>query len=57
MTEMLGERAVVAGGSLAGMLAARVLAAHFRDVLVLERDAFSTTPIPRRLTPQSHHVV
>lgn len=56
MAEPLGDRAVVAGGSLAGMLAARVLATHFRNVVVLERDTFAATPTPRRLTPQSHHV-
>ena len=30
--------AVVVGGSLAGMLAARVLSDHFDDVTLLERD-------------------
>ena len=52
----LGRRAVVAGGSLAGMLAARALAGHFDEVVVLERDVFEATPAPRRTTPQSHHV-
>jgi 2-polyprenyl-6-methoxyphenol hydroxylase-like FAD-dependent oxidoreductase len=52
----LGRRAVIAGGSLGGMLAARAVAPHFTDVLVLERDVFTGTPAPRRTTPQSHHV-
>ncbi len=52
----LGERAVVVGGSLAGMLAARALAPHFRTVLVIERDDIPSTPGPRRMTPQCHHV-
>ncbi len=55
-TGRLGHRAIIAGGSLAGMLAARALAAHFDEVIVLERDVFADTPAPRRLTPQSHHV-
>ena len=52
----LGRRAVIAGGSLAGMLGARALAPHFAEVVVLERDVFGGTPAPRRTTPQSHHV-
>ena len=54
--EALGKRAVVAGGSLAGCLGARAVAAHFDEVVVLERDTFGTTPAPRHTTPQSHHV-
>jgi 2-polyprenyl-6-methoxyphenol hydroxylase-like FAD-dependent oxidoreductase len=52
----LGRRAIVAGGSLAGMLGARAIATHFDTVLVLERDTLPETPAPRRTTPQSHHV-
>jgi 2-polyprenyl-6-methoxyphenol hydroxylase-like FAD-dependent oxidoreductase len=52
----LGQRAVIAGGSLGGMLAARAVAPHFVEVVVLERDVFTDTPAPRRTTPQSHHV-
>jgi 2-polyprenyl-6-methoxyphenol hydroxylase-like FAD-dependent oxidoreductase len=52
----LGRRAVIAGGSLGGMLAARAIAPHFDEVVVLERDVFTDTPAPRRTTPQSHHV-
>jgi hypothetical protein len=36
--------AVVVGGSVAGMLAARVLADHFDSVTLLERDHFTETP-------------
>jgi 2-polyprenyl-6-methoxyphenol hydroxylase-like FAD-dependent oxidoreductase len=54
--ELLGKRAVVVGGSLAGMLAARVLAPHFERVLALDRDALPSEPAPRRATPQAHHV-
>ncbi len=52
----LGKRAVVAGGSLAGMLAARAVAPHFEEVIVIERDSLPAEPAPRRMTPQSHHV-
>ena len=34
------EHAIVVGGSMAGLLAARVLAAHFDRVTIVERDAF-----------------
>ena len=35
-----GNHALVVGGSMAGMLAARVLAYHFERVTILERDRF-----------------
>lgn len=54
--ELLGNQAVVVGGSLAGMLAARVLAPHFARVLVFDRDELPSEPAPRRATPQAHHV-
>ena len=40
--------AVVVGGSLAGMLAARVLSDHFERVALLERDRFPETRPPAR---------
>ncbi len=52
----LGRRAVIAGGSLGGMLGARAVASHFDEVVVLERDVITAAPAPRRTTPQSHHV-
>ena len=48
-------RAVVVGGSLAGMLAARVLSDHFDDVTVLDRDQFPGTPTARNGVPQARH--
>jgi 2-polyprenyl-6-methoxyphenol hydroxylase-like FAD-dependent oxidoreductase len=46
---------VVVGGSIAGMLAARVLADHFDRVTVLERDHYPPTPSPRKGVPQARH--
>ena len=48
-------RAVVVGGSLAGMLAARVLSDHFDDVIVLERDQFPGAATARKGLPQARH--
>ena len=48
--------AVVVGGSMAGMLAARVLSDHFDDVTLLERDHFPETPTARKGLPQGRHV-
>jgi 2-polyprenyl-6-methoxyphenol hydroxylase-like FAD-dependent oxidoreductase len=47
--------AVVVGGSLAGMLAARILSDHFDGVTVLERDRFTETPAARKGLPQGRH--
>ena len=48
--------AVVVGGSMAGMLAARVLADHFEQVTLLERDHLPETPSHRKGLPQARHV-
>ncbi|MCM3873510.1 MAG: hypothetical protein ND895_22735 [Pyrinomonadaceae bacterium] len=56
-TSTTGRRhAVVLGGSLAGLLAARVLSDHFDRVTVVERDSFPATASPRRGVPQANHV-
>ncbi len=51
----LGRRAVVLGGSIAGMCAAGVAAPHFDEVLVLERDVIGEDTEHRRGVPQSKH--
>ncbi|HSE18997.1 MAG TPA: hypothetical protein VLB46_18200 [Pyrinomonadaceae bacterium] len=51
-----GRHAVVLGGSLAGLLAARVLSEHFDEVTLIERDPYSETPEVRRGIPQANHV-
>ena len=48
--------AVVLGGSLAGLLAARVLSDHFEKVTLIERDVYLDTCETRRGTPQANHV-
>lgn len=60
MADDLGRRAtrhaVVIGGSLAGLLAARVLAEHAEKVTVVERDRFPEGPDPRPGVPQGRHL-
>jgi flavin-dependent dehydrogenase len=46
---------VVVGGSLAGMLAARVLSNNFDSVTLLERDRFLENPVARKGLPQGRH--
>lgn len=48
-------RAVVLGGSVAGLCAAGVLAQHFDEVVVLERDTLPADAQHRRGVPQSKH--
>ena len=48
--------AIVIGGSIAGLLAARVLADYFERVTIVERDRFPETPAPRPGVPQSHQL-
>lgn len=48
--------ALIIGGSLAGLLAARVLAKHFDRVTIIERDFFPEKPTPRPGIPQSRHL-
>lgn len=50
------ERAVVLGGSIAGLLAARVLADHAGQVVVVERDELADAPRPRRGVPQGRQL-
>jgi glycine/D-amino acid oxidase-like deaminating enzyme len=48
--------AVVIGGSIAGLLAARVLADHFEHITLIERDRLPERPQPRKGVPQASHV-
>lgn len=50
------EHAVVIGGSMAGLIAARALASHYGRVTVLERDRLPDTADARKGTPQARHI-
>jgi 2-polyprenyl-6-methoxyphenol hydroxylase-like FAD-dependent oxidoreductase len=49
------DRAIVMGGSIAGLAAARVLSDHFREVILVERDQFGAVGEHRRGVPQGRH--
>jgi len=51
----VGGRAVVVGGSIAGLATARVLADAFDEVVVLERDPLPDEPVMRDGAPQTEH--
>ncbi|MEG4349897.1 FAD-dependent monooxygenase [Microcoleus sp. LAD1_D3] len=48
----LGRHAVVIGGSIAGLLSARILTDYFEQVTLIERDCFPLQAEPRRGIPQ-----
>jgi len=48
-------RALVIGGSMAGLLAARVLADSYGEVTIVDRDELPASPQHRRGVPQAHH--
>ena len=49
------DSAIVLGGSMGGLLAARVLFSCFTQVAILERDRFPLPPENRRGVPQGRH--
>ncbi|MEU0432885.1 FAD-dependent monooxygenase [Streptomyces sp. NPDC006290] len=51
----MSRRAVVIGGSVAGLLAAAALSRSVDDVIVLERDELPDGPHPRKRIPQARH--
>jgi 2-polyprenyl-6-methoxyphenol hydroxylase-like FAD-dependent oxidoreductase len=55
MSGDLGERAVVLGGSIAGLLAARVLAESYGQVVVVDRDKVLGVRETRRGAPHTVH--
>jgi 2-polyprenyl-6-methoxyphenol hydroxylase-like FAD-dependent oxidoreductase len=50
------QRAIVIGGSMAGLCAARVLSGFFKKVTVIDRDAYPAGAHERPGVPQSRHV-
>jgi 2-polyprenyl-6-methoxyphenol hydroxylase-like FAD-dependent oxidoreductase len=56
MSRQLGDRAVVLGASMAGLLAARVLTDSYGQVTVIDRDQFLHTGTNRRGVPHGRHL-
>jgi len=52
----MSEVALVLGGSIAGLLAARVLSEAYDEVVIADRDKVLGVTTPRRGVPQGHHV-
>lgn len=49
------QRSIVIGGSIAGLLTARVLSDYCDEVIILERDQFPQVPASRGGVPQDRH--
>jgi len=56
MNPMSGSRAVVIGASMGGLLAARVLSNHFKEVILIEKDVVEDSPVVRRGQSQAEHL-
>lgn len=56
MDNVTNTRAVVLGGSIAGLFAARVLADAYDEVVVVDRDQLVGVSEPRRSRPQGRHI-
>lgn len=55
MANQSGERAVVLGGGMAGLLAARVLSDAYADVVIVDRDQLTGTTSARNGVPHGRH--
>ena len=56
MANASGRQAIVIGGSMAGLLAARVLSDHFTRVTIVERDILHDAPEARKGQPHARHI-
>jgi hypothetical protein len=56
MNRRVGDRAVVLGASMAGLLAARVLTDVYGQVTVIDRDELAETAMHRRGVPHGRHL-
>jgi 2-polyprenyl-6-methoxyphenol hydroxylase-like FAD-dependent oxidoreductase len=56
MHTQIGDRAVVLGASLGGLLAARVLTDAYAQVTVIDRDELPGAPMHRRGVPHGRHI-
>jgi 2-polyprenyl-6-methoxyphenol hydroxylase-like FAD-dependent oxidoreductase len=54
-SDYLGERAIVVGGGIAGLSAARAVSDRFREVVILDRDKLPDGVTPRPGVPQGKH--
>ncbi len=54
-TEFKSKKAIIIGGSMSGLLAARVLSDFYNEVTILERDSLLSDGRHRRGVPQSRH--
>ena len=50
-------KAIVIGAGIAGLINAKILSKHFKEVIVLEKDLLSEScqPEHRKGLPQAHH--
>jgi 2-polyprenyl-6-methoxyphenol hydroxylase-like FAD-dependent oxidoreductase len=53
---LIGEKAIVVGAGMAGLMAAAVLSPFFARVIVIERDELPREPALRKGVPQAAHV-
>jgi len=56
MSRQIGDRAMVLGASMAGLVAARVLSDSYGQVTVIDRDELPETPVHRRGVPHGRHL-
>lgn len=54
-TQRKKQRAVIIGGSMGGLLTAKVLSEYFTEVLIIEKDELPEKPVDRAGTPQGFH--
>jgi 2-polyprenyl-6-methoxyphenol hydroxylase-like FAD-dependent oxidoreductase len=52
----IGKTAIVLGGSMTGVVAARILSAHFEEVVIIEKDKVNDQPESRKGQPQTRHL-
>lgn len=54
--DQLGHAAIVIGGSIAGLIGARVLSDYFERVTIMERDEIENSPVIHKSVPQGNHL-
>jgi phytoene dehydrogenase-like protein len=53
---LIGQKAIVVGAGMAGLMAAAVLSKFFTNVIIVERDKLPPGPALRKGVPQGAHV-